>query len=223
MSSTLKPKFMPAGALLHSRAALSAVKVYLEEAKENQWTPLQDKAIDLQSLHSAVCFPVQAGGAGIHRYRLRIPSLPEEMTLANNSRSLAVQVSVARSTFSISLRSWERTTKYLCVRNWLRIPASSLRPCIESCRIVLRSRAIKPGIRIWSEDCPRIRRFCRGTIVSSWAPSQGICSRTIRQGSAAVCSKWWSLDLDGRGKFFWQGRLCGKQNRRPLSLGLEKQ
>jgi hypothetical protein len=71
---------------------LSALKVSLEEGHDKSWTEVQSQTIDLSAQHAAVIFHVQVNGAGTQRYRVRLPQLPGELTYANNTRAVSVQV-----------------------------------------------------------------------------------------------------------------------------------
>ena len=71
---------------------LTAIKVSLEEGHDKSWTEVQSQTIDLSSMHAAVVFHVQVNGAGTQRYRVRLPQLPGELTYANNTRAVSVQV-----------------------------------------------------------------------------------------------------------------------------------
>jgi uncharacterized membrane protein len=71
---------------------LSAIKVSLEEGHEKTWTEVQSQTIDLSSMHAAVIFHAQVNGMGAQRYRVRLPQLPGELTYANNTRAVTVQV-----------------------------------------------------------------------------------------------------------------------------------
>ena len=71
---------------------LTALKVSLDEEHDNKWTEQQSQIVDLSSLHAAAAFRVQVNGTGAQRYRLRLPELPGELTYANNSRIVDVQV-----------------------------------------------------------------------------------------------------------------------------------
>jgi uncharacterized membrane protein len=71
---------------------LSAIKVSLEEGHDKTWTEVQSQTVDLSSMHAAVIFHVQVNGAGTQRYRVRLPELPGELTYANNTRTVSVQV-----------------------------------------------------------------------------------------------------------------------------------
>jgi uncharacterized membrane protein len=66
--------------------------VSLEEGHDKNWTEVQSQTIDLSSLHAAAAFHVQVNGTGPQRYRVRLPELPGELTYANNSRIVNVQV-----------------------------------------------------------------------------------------------------------------------------------
>ncbi|HEV3271582.1 MAG TPA: hypothetical protein VGZ93_05315 [Candidatus Methylacidiphilales bacterium] len=71
---------------------LAALKVSLDEGRDNNWTEVQSQTVDLSSLHAAAAFHVQVNGTGAQRYRVRLPQLPGELTYANNSRIVNVQV-----------------------------------------------------------------------------------------------------------------------------------
>ena len=71
---------------------LSALKVSLEEGHDKSWTEVQSQTVDLSSLRAAVSFHVQVNGTGAQRYRLRLPELPGELTYANNTRVVNVEV-----------------------------------------------------------------------------------------------------------------------------------
>jgi uncharacterized membrane protein len=71
---------------------LSALKVSLEQGHDKSWTEVQSQTVDLSSQHAAVIFHVQVNGAGTQRYRVRLPQLPGELTYANNTRAVSVQV-----------------------------------------------------------------------------------------------------------------------------------
>jgi uncharacterized membrane protein len=71
---------------------LSTLKVSLDEGHDKNWTEVQTQAIDLSSLHAAAAFHVQVNGTGAQRYRVRLPQLPGELTYANNTRAVNVQV-----------------------------------------------------------------------------------------------------------------------------------
>jgi len=71
---------------------LGALKVSLDEGHDNSWTEVQSQTVDLSSLHAAAAFHVQANGTGAQRYRVRLPQLPGELTYANNTRIVNVQV-----------------------------------------------------------------------------------------------------------------------------------
>jgi uncharacterized membrane protein len=81
---------------LYARAGthenLDALKVFLDEGHDNNWTEVQSQAVDLSSLHAAAVFHVQVNGTGAQRYRVRLPQLPGELTYANNARIVNVQV-----------------------------------------------------------------------------------------------------------------------------------
>lgn len=71
---------------------LSALKVSLDEGHDKNWTEVQTQTVDLSSLHAAAAFHVQVNGTGPQRYRVRLPQLPGELTYANNTRIVNVQV-----------------------------------------------------------------------------------------------------------------------------------
>jgi uncharacterized membrane protein len=71
---------------------LHALKVSLEEGHDANWTEVQSQTVDLSSLHAAAAFHVQVNGTGPQRYRVRLPQLPDELTYANNTRMVNVQV-----------------------------------------------------------------------------------------------------------------------------------
>jgi uncharacterized membrane protein len=71
---------------------LSRLKVSLDEGHDKNWSEVQSQTIDLSSLHAAVVFHVQVNGTGTQRYRVRLPQLPGELTYANNTRAVNVQV-----------------------------------------------------------------------------------------------------------------------------------
>ena len=81
---------------LYARAGthenLGALKVSLDEAHEKNWTEVQSQTIDLSSLHAATVFHVQVNGTGTQRYRVRLPQLAGELTYANNTRNVSLQV-----------------------------------------------------------------------------------------------------------------------------------
>jgi uncharacterized membrane protein len=71
---------------------LSALRVALEEGHDQSWTEVQTQTVDLSSLRAAATFHVQVNGTGAQRYRVRLPELPGELTYANNTRTVDVQV-----------------------------------------------------------------------------------------------------------------------------------
>ncbi len=71
---------------------LSALKVTLEEGHDKTWTPVQTQTVDLSSFHAAATFHVQVNETGALRYRVSLPQLPGELTYANNTRVVNVQV-----------------------------------------------------------------------------------------------------------------------------------
>jgi len=81
---------------LYARAGthdnLSALKVSLDEGHDKKWTEVQSQTVDLSPLRAAAAFHVQVNGTGAQRYRVRLPQLPGELTYANNSRIVNVQV-----------------------------------------------------------------------------------------------------------------------------------
>ena len=81
---------------LYARAGthenLGALKVSLDEAHEKNWTEVQSQTIDLSSLHAATVFHVQVNGTGTQRYRVRVPQLAGELTYANNTQNVSIQV-----------------------------------------------------------------------------------------------------------------------------------
>ena len=79
-------------ARLGAHSDLSALKVVLEEEHDNKWTQVQTQTVDLSSLHAAASFHVQVNGTGALRYRVSLPQLPGELTYANNTRVVNVQV-----------------------------------------------------------------------------------------------------------------------------------
>ena len=75
-----------------THANLSATKVSLEEGHDKTWTEVQSQTVDLSSLHAAASFHVQVTGTGTQRYRVSLPQLPGELTYANNTRGVNVEV-----------------------------------------------------------------------------------------------------------------------------------
>ena len=71
---------------------LGSIKVSLEEGRDNKWTEVQSENIDLSAGQAAALFHVQVNGTGALRYRVRLPELPGELTYANNTRVVNVQV-----------------------------------------------------------------------------------------------------------------------------------
>lgn len=71
---------------------LSSLKVTLDEEVGKDWTPMQSQTVNLSSLHAAAVFHVQVSGKGAQHYRISLPQLPGELTYANNTRILNVQV-----------------------------------------------------------------------------------------------------------------------------------
>jgi uncharacterized membrane protein len=75
-----------------THAGLDSLKVTLEEGRDKNWTPVQSQTVNLSSLHSAAVFHVQVNGKEALRYRVSLPQLPGELTYANNTRIVNVQV-----------------------------------------------------------------------------------------------------------------------------------
>ncbi len=75
-----------------THAALDALKVTLEEGRDKNWATVQTQTVNLSSLHAAAVFHVQVNGKGALRYRISLPQLPGELTYANNTRDVTVQV-----------------------------------------------------------------------------------------------------------------------------------
>jgi uncharacterized membrane protein len=71
---------------------LNAIKVSLDEGHDGKWTEAQSQTVDFSALHAAANFHVQVKGTGMLRYRIRLPQLPGELTYANNTRDVNVQV-----------------------------------------------------------------------------------------------------------------------------------
>jgi uncharacterized membrane protein len=71
---------------------ISALKVSLDQAHDNNWSEIQSQTVDLSSLHAAAAFHVRVNGTGAQRYRVRLPQLTGELTYANNTRIVNVQV-----------------------------------------------------------------------------------------------------------------------------------
>ena len=71
---------------------LSAIKVTLEEGSGGKWTEVQSQTVDLSALHAATNFHVQVKSSGMLRYRVKLPEMPGELTYANNTRDVNVQV-----------------------------------------------------------------------------------------------------------------------------------
>jgi len=80
------------GTLLHSKAALGALKVSLEQWKDKKWSEIQSNTVDLTSLRGATSFHLKGEGTGSIRYRVHLPELPGEMTLKNNDRTVDIQI-----------------------------------------------------------------------------------------------------------------------------------
>jgi uncharacterized membrane protein len=75
-----------------THSGLDAVKVDLEQGHDKTWTPVQTQTISLASMHAAVVFHVQVTDKGSLRYRIKLPELPGELTYANNTRVVNVEV-----------------------------------------------------------------------------------------------------------------------------------
>ncbi len=80
------------GTLVGDGAELPHLKVTLEQLKNNAWTEVQNQVIDLSSLHAITDFHLQVSGTGTQQYRVSLPKLPGEITTANNTRNVSVQV-----------------------------------------------------------------------------------------------------------------------------------
>jgi len=71
---------------------LSSIKVSLDENHDGKWVEVQSQTVDISALHAAANFHIQAKGTGSLRYRVRLPQLSDELTYANNTRTVNVQV-----------------------------------------------------------------------------------------------------------------------------------
>lgn len=71
---------------------LNALKVVLDEEHDHKWSELQTQTVDLSSRHAAVNFHITVSETGTLRYRVRLPELPGELTYADNTRVVVVQV-----------------------------------------------------------------------------------------------------------------------------------
>jgi len=71
---------------------LSSIKVSLDENHDGKWIEVQSQTVDISALHAAANFHIQAKGTGSLRYRVRLPQLSGELTYANNTRTVNVQV-----------------------------------------------------------------------------------------------------------------------------------
>ena len=71
---------------------LNAIPVSLEEEHDGKWNVVQAQKADLSSQHGAVVFHVAVAETGSLHYRVRLAQLPDELTYANNTRALTVQV-----------------------------------------------------------------------------------------------------------------------------------
>jgi uncharacterized membrane protein len=71
---------------------LNALKVSLDEEHDHKWDEIKSQTIDLTSRHAAASFHVTVSETGTLRYRVRLPQLPAELTYANNTRIVTVQV-----------------------------------------------------------------------------------------------------------------------------------
>ena len=74
------------------RESLSAVKVVLEQGVDKTWNEVQSQTVDLTAGHAAATFHIPVKGSGSLHYRVRLPEIPGELTYANNSRTVNVQV-----------------------------------------------------------------------------------------------------------------------------------
>jgi uncharacterized membrane protein len=75
-----------------THTGLDSLKVTLEEAHDKNWTAVQTQTINLSALHAAAVFHVQVNEKGALRYRVSLTQLPGELTYANNTRTVTVQV-----------------------------------------------------------------------------------------------------------------------------------
>jgi uncharacterized membrane protein len=76
-----------------THGGLDSLKVTLEQqGTDKRWTPVQAQTVDLSSLHAAAIFHIQVTGTGALRYRVSLPQLPGELTYANNTRDVTVEV-----------------------------------------------------------------------------------------------------------------------------------
>jgi uncharacterized membrane protein len=71
---------------------LNALKVSLDENHDGKWDEIQTQTVDLSSFHAAATFHLTVSEAGSLRYRVRLPQQPGELTYANNTRNVTVQV-----------------------------------------------------------------------------------------------------------------------------------
>jgi hypothetical protein len=71
---------------------LNALKVSLDEEHGSKWSEVQSQTVDLSSQHAAASFHLTVNETGTLRYRVRLPQLPAELTYANNTRIVTVQV-----------------------------------------------------------------------------------------------------------------------------------
>ena len=106
---------------LYSRPAtpgdLKKLKVTLEEGRDKQWTVIQTQAVDLSAQHAAATFHVQLNETGALRYRVSLPQLPGELTYANNTRVINVQVQ--QRALHVLFFSQELDVNYKYLRNEL--------------------------------------------------------------------------------------------------------
>ena len=71
---------------------LTALKVSLDEQRDGKWSEVKSQTVDLSTFHAAASFHLTADQSGTLRYRVRLPQLPAELTYANNTRTVTVQV-----------------------------------------------------------------------------------------------------------------------------------
>jgi uncharacterized membrane protein len=72
--------------------SLTDLKVALDEEHDRKWSEIQSQDVDLSSQHAAASFRIKVDETGTLRYRVRLPQLPAELTYANNTRVVTVQV-----------------------------------------------------------------------------------------------------------------------------------
>ncbi len=69
------------------------VRVTLEHAtSSNTWERLAERAVDLSNLRARARLPARSSQTGLQRYRVSVESLAGELSLLNNSRTVAVNV-----------------------------------------------------------------------------------------------------------------------------------